>query len=46
MENIARTMYHRELQLVKDGIEEGKDIINILGEIVEVFLFILLLNLS
>ncbi|KAF8901275.1 cytochrome P450 [Mucidula mucida] len=31
MENIARTMYHRELQLVKDGIEEGKDIINILA---------------
>ncbi|KAF9024368.1 cytochrome P450 [Hymenopellis radicata] len=31
MENIARDIYHRELQFVKDGIEEGKDIINILA---------------
>lgn len=32
MENIAGNIYHRELQLVKNGVEEGKDIINILGE--------------
>ncbi|KAF8910713.1 cytochrome P450 [Mucidula mucida] len=31
MENIAGNIYHRELQLVKNGVEEGKDIINILA---------------